>query len=385
MLSVRKYWLRLFTALMILGVVSSPLAAVESTVRCEKEYRKIIAAEEKVRREVELRQQGKWPRPVSTSEEHLLTDLHERVWPWYNDSNHHGYFEGAGGAQIFYRRFVLPPSKEKGAVVISHGFAESSSKWAEMAFNLNENGYSVYIFDHRGHGRSEKLAENPRMVHVDRFSNYVGDLDTFIEKVVKSDDFAGRKKHLLGFSMGGAIATLYDSRNPETFDKVVLGAPMLKIRFSVFPHWLASAVLKVGRMFRNEKHYALGVSDSFAAEPAFKNNIMTGSRTRFLAKRLRFNLDDTVPQGGPSFGWLAEAMWGAREARQSGARIDKPVLLIQGGSDKVVSKSAQNQFCNGAPNCSKLVLESARHDIFWEKDAIRDHMLRSMFYFLEND
>ena len=123
-------------------------------------------------------------RPVSTSEANIATDLHQRILPLLRSKGVRGEFFGAEGLKIHY--FQLEHPHEKGAVVISHGFAESLSFYPELIYNLYERGYSVHFLDHRGHGRSGRLSEQTLPVYLDRFQNYAEDLNTFcpLENVI---------------------------------------------------------------------------------------------------------------------------------------------------------------------------------------------------------
>ncbi len=47
-----------------------------------------------------------------------------------------------------------PIDEAKGAVVIAHGIAEHSGRYEHVAQALNQAGYSVFAYDHRGHGQS---------------------------------------------------------------------------------------------------------------------------------------------------------------------------------------------------------------------------------------
>ena len=46
----------------------------------------------------------------------------------------------------------------RGAVVIAHGLNEHQGRYDEFAAYLFSQGFSIYRFDHRGHG----LSEGPR-------------------------------------------------------------------------------------------------------------------------------------------------------------------------------------------------------------------------------
>lgn len=115
-----------------------------------------------------------------------------------------GKFAGAGGLEIYWQAWI--PEGELGAVVlIAHGGAEHSGRYAWTADQLTARGYAVYAIDHRGHGRSD----GPR-AYVDRLDNAVADLHRLAA--------LARERHptppvfLLGHSMGGLVALSYALR-----------------------------------------------------------------------------------------------------------------------------------------------------------------------------
>ena len=60
--------------------------------------------------------------------------------------------------EIRYRKFEV--ENQKGAIVISSGRTECMLKYKEVVFELTKEGYSVYIFDHRGQGFSDRLTRH---------------------------------------------------------------------------------------------------------------------------------------------------------------------------------------------------------------------------------
>ncbi|UCC16111.1 MAG: lysophospholipase [Dehalococcoidales bacterium] len=115
-----------------------------------------------------------------------------------------GRFKGLGDLQLYYQ-YWLPPGEIKSILMVAHGFAEYSGRYAHVAGYFVERGYAVYALDHRGHGRSEG-----ERVYVEQFSDYVDDLKTFYDIIRK--DNPGKKIFIVGHSMGSAIALLYTAR-----------------------------------------------------------------------------------------------------------------------------------------------------------------------------
>ena len=162
------------------------------------------------------------PQAFAISEANFTQAFQRDVVPFY-EAGHPGSVRGENGLRIAYRSFIHP--KARGAIVVANGYSENLHKYAEVAFDLYALGYSVFLFDHRGQGYSDHLLKDSHKAHTDEFENYVKDLQTFLQQVVKPQ--AQPPRFLLAHSMGGAIATRFLEEHTDGFQKVVLIAPML--------------------------------------------------------------------------------------------------------------------------------------------------------------
>jgi alpha-beta hydrolase superfamily lysophospholipase len=124
---------------------------------------------------------------------------------------------GCQDAQL-YARAWLPEREPRAVLVISHGLAEHSGRYAELAARLVAREYAVYALDHRGHGRSSGVRAN-----IDRFDYVVSDLGTFVGRVER--EHPGAPVFLLGHSMGGAVALAVAVHKPGGLKGLVLSAP----------------------------------------------------------------------------------------------------------------------------------------------------------------
>jgi len=75
------------------------------------------------------------------------------------DNRQEGSFLGVDDIKIKY--VAILKDDDKGAVVISNGRTESYIKYKELAYDLGQQGYSVYIHDHRGQGFSGRMTKKP--------------------------------------------------------------------------------------------------------------------------------------------------------------------------------------------------------------------------------
>jgi alpha-beta hydrolase superfamily lysophospholipase len=136
-----------------------------------------------------------------------------------------GQFEVSEDLSLYYQCWL--PSKGPTAVLlIVHGLAEHSGRYANLVNYFVTRDYAVYGFDQRGHGRSP----GPRG-YVARFSHFVNDLDAFLGII--------RSRHqdirifLVGHSVGGIIATAFALDYQYKIDGLILSAPALKVGVSV--------------------------------------------------------------------------------------------------------------------------------------------------------
>ena len=109
--------------------------------------------------------------------------MQTEVEPWLQARMETGFDERVKGQPIYYVHYRA--DAPRGVVVISHGFTESITKFAEPIFYFLQAGYEVWGVDHRGHGRSYRANANPFVVHVDHFEDYVEDLRHLTETLVK--------------------------------------------------------------------------------------------------------------------------------------------------------------------------------------------------------
>lgn len=103
------------------------------------------------------------------------------------------------GLMLHRRQWLV--SNPRAIVFVLHGYAEHSGRYEAVAAHLNAAGFSVYSFDHQGHGRS-----GGDRAHVQSFDHYVIDALHYIRRV-QSDFDEPLPCFLLGHSMGGLVAT----------------------------------------------------------------------------------------------------------------------------------------------------------------------------------
>ena len=136
-----------------------------------------------------------------------------------------GRFSGYKGLTLYYRCW-LPETEAKSIVLVVHGWAEHSGRYANLVNHLVPKGYAIYAHDHRGHGMS-----GGRRGYVERFSDYLDDLKTFFDLV--RGEHSDKKIFIVGHSMGGTIATAYAIRHQRELAGLLLSGASLKLGSSM--------------------------------------------------------------------------------------------------------------------------------------------------------
>jgi len=310
-----------------------------------------------------------------TSEDELEKLYDSTISPAFYKKKLH-YFQTRDALKIAYKIFDVRDAKAN--IVISSGRTESMVKYQELIYDLNRNGYSVYILDHRGQGYSQRVTEDTQMGHVNNFFNYVLDLREFVSLIVPKD----RELILLGHSMGGAIASLYVQSYPKDFDLLILSSPMHQpiVLNSFLSDFACRFLVKTGINFES---YVPGGKSYDKSQHKFKNNPFTHSKSRYEVVKTAYEKESSTKIGAPSVGWLYEACMWSEKSVDMARKIEIPVLLLQASEDKIVNASAQEEFCeNVSGGCELVIIKGANHEMFIERDSLRKEVLNSLLDFI---
>lgn len=109
----------------------------------------------------------------------------------------------------------------KGVIVIVHGLCEHLGRYDYVTEKLNQAGYSVCRFDHRGHGKSDG-----KKVYYSCWTEISDDVNAVVD-MVKAEN-ADTKLFVLGHSMGGYATTCFASRFPGKADGIILSGALTR-------------------------------------------------------------------------------------------------------------------------------------------------------------
>ena len=316
---------------------------------------------------------------------HWLTEenydgvMKSQVLPYLDDHRQSGYFERLPGEKVYYEHYHA--DQPKGVIIISHGFTESIRKYHESIYYMLQAGYSVWGEDHRGHGNSLRHNQNPYVVHILKFQDYVLDLKYMTEQLV--NPAAGDLPlYLYCHSMGGCIGAWLIEAKPALFRKAVLSSPMLGLTFGKIP----TPVAYIGAQLKSQrsgKAEPLQPITSFP-EANFENSCDSSECRYYYYNRIR--QQDVGLQGtSASMGWGMEAVKACSRvtSRRQTSRIQIPVLLFQAGNDTVVDNRAQLQFASRVRSCRLRKIPNMKHELYMTDSDVLIPYWKEIFQFFE--
>ncbi|WP_281192481.1 alpha/beta fold hydrolase [Helicobacter suis] len=276
------------------------------------------------------------------------------------------------------------PKKPKGVVIqIATGMVEHKRHYIWLATELCQHGYSVFIYDHRGHGLS--VLEHGSEIYwgemgVDGFEQAAKDmakLASHIQNICK-----GYKHVLLGHSMGSLLARRFMQHNYQPIHALVLAgtpAPFLGLG-------LCAWALKILRALRVS--FKWNINTLFHLHPRVR--AMGGSWISRNVQTLRTMRSDPACHfyfSTNSFACLVEGIYKVFYTHAYGPK-DVPILLVSGLDDLCgnfgvgVIKARECLKKQGFTDVSLRLFDRDRHKILDEPD--RKEVLASILAWLKS-
>jgi len=282
---------------------------------------------------------------------------------YFYDNGKQGVFTGKSDVKIYYKIFEQKDTEK--VILISSGRTEAAIKYKEIIYDLFNNGYSVYIHDHRGQGLSGRMTEDKQMGYIDSFQFYIDDMKFFYDNYLKLKNY--KKKYLLTHSMGGAIGMTYLEQYPNDFNAAAFSSPMLGLTPSIY----SIAKMLDGK----EPKYALTQSRYNEDKSTFKGNTLTGSRVRYDKMIEAFAKEPKARLGGATYHWLHLSCLQFDYIFSNINKINTPFILLSAENEQIVYPYAHQKFMDNtkglAKECIAYEVEDAQHELFIEKDEQR--------------
>ncbi|CAN1257743.1 Caffeoylshikimate esterase [Linum perenne] len=242
------------------------------------------------------------------------------------------------GMKLFTCKWLPIGQEPKALIFLCHGYAmESSITMDSTAIRLAKQGFGIYGIDYEGHGKSAGLQG-----YIDNFDFVVDDCSKHFISICEEKENRGKRRYLMGESMGGAVTLLLHRKLPNFWDGAVLVAPMCKIADDVKPpQMVISALTKLSR-----------VIPTWRIVPT-KDIIDTAFKVPEIRKQIREN--PLCYKGRPRLKTAFELLRISIDIEQRLSEVTMPFLLLHGQDDRVTEKSISKQLFDVASSRDKTI------------------------------
>lgn len=318
-------------------------------------------------------------KPLIVNENDYVSSMLSVVEPYLEKRRKEGYFSSADGKRLHYEAYDKLVSR--GSVIILHGFCESAEKFREIAYYFRKAGYSVFVPDLRGHGKSYHEAGKKECVTIESFDLYASDLHRFVEDIVKPSGIS-KKIYIYSHSLGSTAALLYLMKHNDAVSKAVLSSPMICGNMGM-PTAVAGMAAKLvckagGKNAGAPGRCVFNENQSFEASDAT-------SKVRFYYYHNKRKKEPLYQTSGPDFQWVKASL----EARDkllnlSNIRsIGADMLIFKPEEDKQLLGEYTDMFAERARVRIKKV-NNSKHEIFMSENAVLSWYIEEIFEFFRD-
>lgn len=252
----------------------------------------------------------------------------------------------ADGTSLYVSDLLAPLAQSRGGIVIMHGLGEHSGRYRQLAQRLNEAGWSVRCYDHRGHGRSE----GPR-------GDVPNGMPMLQDAQIVIDDFkdrTGYRPFLLGHSMGGLFAAHFALAACSPLRGLILSSPALAVPMS--------RVQQIFLRLMRSLAPGLGLPNGLQAQ-------LISHDPRVVAA---YQADPLV-HNKISARLLGSMLAAIAFCDEHAAELDVPALLLVAGDDRLVDAVGSKRFfARLRPALGTMtVYDGLYHEVFNETSSER--------------
>jgi alpha-beta hydrolase superfamily lysophospholipase len=256
-----------------------------------------------------------------------------------------GTLATAAGGSVYFQ-YWSPADQPRAGLLVAHGLAEHSGRYAHFAKFFTRRGYAVYALDFPGHGKSDGDS-----CHVGTFSEYSESVSLLRE--VFLGDFPGTDAFLVGHSMGGLVAASYLTERQSGLAGCILSGAA--VRPAVEPPPIQQIIVRfLSRILPKLRVMQLDASQV--------------SRDQDVVERYR---NDPLVFSGKVTARLAEQLFGAMTALQEKfGTIELPMLILHGSSDGLTSPAGSQMLYERISSIDKklIIYDGLYHEVYNEPE-----------------
>ena len=263
-------------------------------------------------------------------------------------------FVEANGLRFHYREWG--DTRTRHAVVLLHGYAETSEAWSDTAQDLARE-FRVIAINQRGHGQTDRATDRDYTR-----ASQMEDLEAIIESL------GLRSVTLIGHSMGGANAICYAAEHPEMVTALVV--------IETAPEVLRSGIETIRRLLATGASFA-SLEDAIEAFREFFPYATTEQIERRVRASLTVNDDGAYiwdfdpifrdptnrpPDPDPGQRRLSD-LWDCAD------RVQCPTMIVRGSETDMLTPEAIQRLHRRVSGSRVSLIEDAGHSVPTDQPA----------------
>jgi alpha-beta hydrolase superfamily lysophospholipase len=248
----------------------------------------------------------------------------------------------------------------RGALIVAPGFAEHSGRYGRLAQELGSRGYSTYVYDPRGHGKS-----TGQRGHTPSWNALVDDLDRVVSALETSVRLPANRA-LLGNSMGALVALDWLLAHRGRVSGLAMAGPFFKAAFNP-PLWKVVLAETLGNAL-----------PSFGQPHGLRGRDMSQD----MVVAAQYDSDPQITRVMTAR-YYHEYLAAQKRLAATGPSVDFPVLLQHGGGDPIASPKAAAMWAQSVPRpwCEWTIYQGMRHEVLNEFE--RGRVVSDLMYWLD--
>ncbi|MBX3081444.1 MAG: lysophospholipase [Anaerolineae bacterium] len=237
----------------------------------------------------------------------------------------------------------------KGVIVLSHGYAEHMGRYNHVAEFFTKDGFIVTGFDQRGHGRSK----GKQFGYFDKFQTSVDDLHLVVRGL--NPAWRAVPLYMVGHSVGGLLTLSYMIRYAPPVSGIITSGAALDIGADV------------SGLVRGILRQVASIVPTFGVSQLASSII---SKDPAVVKA--YDGDPYVFRGKIPARTAVELYDAGQTCRQNLGKIERPILILHGGADKLIGPQCAEWIYDGVSSTDKTkkIYDGLYHEILNEPEKV---------------
>lgn len=258
--------------------------------------------------------------------------------------------------EITYLDNINKTDKEKDTLILIHGLGADKDTWLQFAKYLTKH-YRIIALDLPGHGHSIQ----------DISINYsvMSQAQCIFELI---QHLKIRRAHIVGNSMGGAIATILTNIHPELVSSLILIDSYGAIKTPSYIFKLSEELGYNPMLEINTRNDYKKMMSLAMVKPPFVPGFMLDVLTKDMKSRVELNKK------------IFEDSEEDSDQTTVLSNIKTPSLIIWGAQDKVLHVDNAEIFSSKLKNCSKIIIEKTGHVPMVEQPKVTARYVKSFIH-----